>query len=109
MKVAVIADENTSLAFRLIGIKEAYVARSKWDAEKAVKAVREMSHIGIVLIGESVADYIKEEIEEWKKSRRGIYPIIMIVPDIKSVEEEREDPLRGMIKRSIGVDILAKR
>ena len=109
MKVAVIADENTSLAFRLLGIKDVFVVRTPWDAEKAIKAVKEMSHVGIVLVGESAAEHIKGDIEELKRSRRGIYPLIMVIPDMKTVEEEKEDVLRGLIKRSIGVDILAKR
>lgn len=108
MRVAVIADEITSIGYKLIGIRDVFVVRSKWDAVKTIRALREMPNVGIILVGESISEYVKDEIEEWKKEVKKIYPIVLSIPDIKSINEKIEDPIRNLVKRAIGVDILER-
>lgn len=108
MRVAVIADESTSLAYRLIGIKYVFAVKTKWDAIKTIRVLREMPDIGLVMIGESIMEYVKEEVDNWNKEKRKIYPIIVSFPDRRSIYEKVEDHIRNLVKRAVGIDILER-
>lgn len=105
MKIAVIADKDTSLGFALTGIKNIYAVDNREEAKSALTEVMQGSDIGIVIITERYAHSLREEIQRFREEKP-LYPLIVEVSDKKG-KMRREDPIRLLIKRAVGLDIEA--
>ena len=105
MKVAVIADKDTALGFALTGIKDIFAVENRDDAKSALSEVMESSEIGIVIITERYAHSLREEIQRFREEKP-LYPLLVEVADKKG-KMRREDPIRLLIKRAVGLDIQA--
>lgn len=105
MRVSVIADKDTSLGFALTGIKDLYIVDTRKEAKSALADVMQNSEIGVVIITERYAHSLREEIARWREEKP-LYPLIVEVSDKKG-KMTREDPIRLLIKRAVGLDIKA--
>jgi V/A-type H+-transporting ATPase subunit F len=105
LKVAVIADKDTALGFALTGIKDIFAVDSRNDAKSALAEVMESNDIGIVIITERYAHSLREEIQRFREEKP-LYPLLVEVSDKKG-KMRREDPIRLLIKRAVGLDIEA--
>ncbi len=102
-KIASIGSEPLITGLRLAGVKEARIAKSGEEAEKAIEDFMERDDIGMIIIGEGVSNMIR--------SRRikhiidtSLMPLIVEIPDYGEKEEE-SDALRRLILRAVGIDI----
>lgn len=105
MKVSVIADRETVNGFALTGIKDLYAVDNREEAKKALADVMQDSDMGVVIITERYALYLHDDIRRWREEKP-LYPLIVEVQDKKG-RIEREDPIRMLIKRAVGLDIKA--
>ncbi len=105
MKIAVIADKDTALGFALTGIKDIFAVENRDDAKTALSEVMQSSDIGIVIITERYAHSLREEIQRFREEKP-LYPLLVEVSDKKG-KMRREDPIRLLIKRAVGLDIQA--
>jgi V/A-type H+-transporting ATPase subunit F len=105
LKVAVIADKDTALGFALTGIKEIFAVDNRDEAKSALAEVMESSDIGIVIITERYAHSLREDIQRYREEKP-LYPLLVEVSDKKG-KMRREDPIRLLIKRAVGLDIEA--
>ena len=105
MKIAVIADKDTTLGFALTGIKDLYAVDNREDAKSALAAVMRNSEIGVVIITERYAHSLREDISRFREEHP-LYPLLVEVADKKG-KMTREDPIRLLIKRAVGLDIKA--
>ncbi len=105
MRILVIGDRDMVNGFQLAGVKSSYEVEDAWMAKEILKDVKTMDDVAIVIISRRMANEIRDFINDWKKEK-GIYPIILEIPDKK--EGEYEDPIREMVRRAIGVDILKR-
>lgn len=105
MKVSVIADRDTVNGFALAGIKDLYAVDNREEAKTALAEVMENPDMGVVIITERYALYLTEDIRRWREEKP-LYPLIVEVQDKKG-KVEREDPIRILIKRAVGLDIEA--
>lgn len=101
MKIFVIGDEYTVLGFSLIGIAGRPVVDRK-DALEALDQAISNQEIGIVLVGEDVAQLIRKEIDGRLLGLR--FPLILEVPGIKGASSERLD-IRQVIRKAAGISI----
>jgi V/A-type H+-transporting ATPase subunit F len=105
LKVSVIADRETVNGFALTGIKDLYAVDNREEAKNALADVMQDSDMGVVIITERYALYLHDDIRRWREEKP-LYPLIVEVQDRKG-RIEREDPIRVLIKRAVGLDIKA--
>lgn len=106
MRIIVIGDNEFITGFQLAGIKDTYECEDPWEAKKILEEVKDMNDVAIVIIPQSIGRKIREFLNEWKREK-GIYPVILELPGRKETEKF-EDPMRELVKRAIGIDILKR-
>ncbi len=105
MEIALIGDRHTVYGFRLAGIRKTFLMEEiSQDIRETLKGLFS-DNIGIILVTEKVAEEIGNILEEVDRFRKGIMPIIVEIPDSGGPLPERIDPIRGLIKRTIGFEI----
>ncbi len=105
MKIVVVGNRDMVNGFQLAGIKASYEVEDAWMAKEILKDLKSAEDIAIIIISRRMANEIRDFLNDWKKEK-GIYPIILEIPEKK--EGEYEDPMRELVKRAIGVDILKR-
>ncbi|AEM37931.1 Vacuolar H+transporting two-sector ATPase F subunit [Pyrolobus fumarii 1A] len=80
-RIAVIADEYTATAFRLIGV-EAYVAKDSGEARKILQKLLESTEVGVILVSNEYADAVKDIVEKIGDERSDV--VVAMLPTLKS-------------------------
>jgi V/A-type H+-transporting ATPase subunit F len=107
-KIAVIGDEDTIIGFGLTGIKLLSIVAETADNKKILQFVKESienPEIGFVLITEQVAERIRSEFERLKQDKP-LYPIFIELPNKRGGVPDRVDPIKTLIRRAIGMEIV---
>ncbi|OYT60592.1 V-type ATP synthase subunit F [Euryarchaeota archaeon ex4484_178] len=106
MRIVAVGDRDFVAGFRLAGVEKVYEANNAWNARNVLEMIREMQGIAIVIVQRRFARELRDFMAEWK-AEKGIYPVILELPDHRE-RGEYEDPMREIIKRAIGIDILKR-
>jgi V/A-type H+-transporting ATPase subunit F len=101
-KIAVIGDTDTVVGFRLAGILNANTPADESSARQALLDFSNDANISVVIITEPIAEDIRETIEELSERP---YPVIVEIPDKTGRLEDKESPIRRLVKRAIGVEL----
>jgi V/A-type H+-transporting ATPase subunit F len=102
--IAVVADADTVTGFKLGGIKEGYAVETSEEAENTLKNLIKEDKASIIIITEKIGDELREFIEGFTKS--SALPMIIEIPDKSGPAERAVDPMRDLIKRVIGVEMV---
>ncbi len=96
MKIGVIGDYDTAIGFRLAGLTDVYEANNE---EEILKALDELNRddIAFVIITERLAEMAKEALKKYPK-------VVIHIPD-KNGKLLKEDPIKELIKKAVGVSI----
>ena len=106
MEIALIGDRDTVYGFRLAGIRKTFLMEeTSQDIRETLKGLFS-DNIGIILLTEKVAEEIGSILEEANRFRKGIMPIILEIPDRSGPLPEKIDPMRELIKRTVGFEIV---
>lgn len=102
-KIAIMADQDTVTGFMLGGIKEGYPVK---DIEEAGKTLDELvkKDFSIIITTEKIGDELRSTITKFTSERA--LPLIIEIPDKTGSIERESDPLRELIKRVIGVEMV---
>ena len=102
-KIAIIADQDTVTGFMLGGVKEGYPVE---DTEEAGKTLEDLvrKDYSIIITTEKIGDELREKIDNLTSERA--LPMIIEIPDKTGSIERETDPLRELIKRVIGVEMV---
>jgi V/A-type H+-transporting ATPase subunit F len=101
-KIAVMADPDTVTGFMLGGIKDGFPVKNMEEAgDKLKELAKEYS---IIITTEKIGDNYRETIE--KMSSESALPMIIEIPDKEGSVERESDPIRELIKRVIGVEMV---
>jgi vacuolar-type H+-ATPase subunit F/Vma7 len=106
MEIAVIGDRHTAYGFQLAGVKQTFLIDElkTRDVREALRSLFN-GNIGIILITEKAAAEIRGALDEVSRFRKGIMPIILEIPDSGGPLAGKTDPMRGLIKRTVGFEI----
>jgi len=106
MEIALIGDRHTVYGFRLAGIRKTFVIEQirQGDIRGILKGLFD-DNIGIILVTEKVAGEIRNILQEVDRFRKGIMPIVVEIPDSGGPLPEKIDPMRELIKRTVGFEI----
>jgi len=107
MEIALIGDRHTVYGFRLAGIRKTFLMEEirKGGIREILKELFS-DNIGIILVTEKVAEEIRNILEEVDRFRKGIVPIILEIPDSGGPLISKVDPMRKLIKRTVGFEIV---
>ncbi|MFQ5888349.1 MAG: V-type ATP synthase subunit F [Candidatus Hydrothermarchaeales archaeon] len=103
MKISVVADYTTVTGFRLAGIKACHDVEKPEDAKEILKALSKEEDMGMIIITEAIAEKLREEIDALTEEK--VIPLIVEIPDSKGPLPEKEDPIRRLVKKAVGIEI----
>jgi len=101
--IAVIADPDTVTGFKLGGVKEGYPVENMEEAEKTLQELFKQD-FSIIITTEKIGDELRETIN--KLTEASAFPMIIEIPDKTGPSERATDPIRELIKRVIGVEMV---
>jgi V/A-type H+/Na+-transporting ATPase subunit F len=102
-KIAVLADQDTVTGFMLGGIKEGHPVKNMEEAgEKLEELIK--TDFSIIITTEKIGDEFRTNIDKLTSERA--LPMIIEIPDKTGSIERESDPLRELIKRVIGVEMV---
>lgn len=101
--IAVIADPDTVTGFKLGGVKEGYPVESMAEAEETLKKIFKLD-FSIIITTEKIGDELRETIDKFTGA--SALPMIIEIPDKTGPSERATDPIRELIKRVIGVEMV---
>ena len=106
MEIALIGDRHTAYGFKLAGVKQTLLIDElkATDVRESLRSLFDGS-TGIILITERAATEIRSALDEVSRFRKGIVPIILEIPDSSGPLVGRADPIRSLIKRTVGFEI----
>ena len=107
-KVVVVGKKDMAVGFSLAGVDEVFVPKDEYESKKRIDKLLETFDIGVILLSESIAEEIREHLQQREKTRDDIYPVIVEIPDKEGPLEGKDDPLQDKIKRAVGIDITTK-
>jgi len=106
--VAVIGDPDTAMGFRLAGVKTVHEYDSE-PGEETARWVERMARedVAIILITERFATETRtrEKIRELNAKKKGVVPIILVIPDKQGPMEKGLDEIGRLIQRAVGVPV----
>jgi V/A-type H+/Na+-transporting ATPase subunit F len=101
--IAVMADDDTVTGFMLGGVKEGYPVK---DMEEAGNTLDELvkKDFSIIITTEKIGEKFRDKIEKLASERA--LPMIIEIPDKTGSIKRESDPMRELIKRVIGVEMV---
>jgi vacuolar-type H+-ATPase subunit F/Vma7 len=106
MEIALIGDRHTVHGFRLAGIQRTFLIDDLPSGD--IRAVlRELfsGKVALVLITERVGEELGDLLEEAERFKKDILPIVVQIPDSTGPLSTRTDPIRALIKKTVGFEI----
>src|SRR5207244_13312881 len=104
-KIGVMADKETSIYFKLGGVKNTWVVKSQEEAVKTVDEIKAKQLVCLVIATEPVFDWIKDWL---RKSRKEIeFPLVVSIPTRKG-GKARVELVADLIKLTVDVAIIVK-
>lgn len=106
MEIALIGDRHTVYGFRLAGIRKTFPMEDIGHEEMRgiLKGLFD-GNIGVLVVTEAVAEEIRNILEEANRFKKGVTPVIVEIPDSKGPLPEKIDPMREVIRRTVGFEI----
>ncbi len=103
MRISVLGDKDTVLGFSLTGIKDLYHVEDSEKARDVLKKIINEPEIGVIILSEKFAVELRDDIKRMRE-QKPLYPILIEIPDKKG-SIPKEDPIRLLIKRAVGLDV----
>ena len=106
MEIALIGDRFTVHGFRLAGIRRTFLLDEVRRGDMRA-LLRELfsGEVALMLITERVAEELGDLLEEATRFKKGIMPILVEIPDSGGPLVTRPDPIRALIKKTVGFEI----
>jgi V/A-type H+/Na+-transporting ATPase subunit F len=101
MRYYVIGDEDTVLGFGMVGV-DGEAVRNPEEADKAFNDALSDEGIGIIIITERAADFIRELVDKYLFSEK--FPLIVEIPDRKG-SVPGKPKIREMVNHAIGIKL----
>ena len=101
-RIAVLADKETAVYFKLSGIKNSYFVNNRAEAEKCIESLFANQEISLIIVTEQVFDWIQSRLARMKREKE--YPLVVSIPG-KRGEKPKADALAELIRRTVGIEI----
>ena len=106
MEIALIGDRHTVYGFRLAGIRKTFPIEEIRE-QGISEALKDLFGPGIalLLVTERVAEELGDKLEEANRFKKGMLPVIVVIPDSSGPMIKKIDPIRELIKRTVGFEM----
>ncbi|MBN1464749.1 V-type ATP synthase subunit F [candidate division KSB1 bacterium] len=101
MKYFVIGDEDTVLGFGLVGVK-GFAVKNQTEAENSLKEALKDAEIGIIIITEKVAEWIRPQVDAYLFTYN--FPLIVEIQD-RGGRMAGKSGIHQMVNEAIGVKL----
>ena len=101
--IAVMADEDTVTGFMLGGIKKGYPIKNIDEAGEILEDLMKKD-FSVIITTEKIGEKFREKINKLTSERA--LPMIIEIPDKTGSIKRESDPMRELIKRVIGVEMV---
>ena len=101
--IAVMADEDTVTGFMLGGLKDGFPIKNMEEAEKILEDLIKKEY-SVIITTEKIGRKIRDPIN--KLTSESTLPMIIEIPDKTGSIKRDSDPMRELIKRVIGVEMV---
>ncbi len=96
MSIAVIADEDTVLGFKLAGIKKSLI----FEGTKIDSLIEKVNDSQILIVTESVGAFLREE-----NLHKSIKPVMVEIPDKEGSKGTAMDNIAALFEQAVGVKL----
>ncbi len=100
--IAVIADRDTAILFKLAGVGSSFIADSPEEAEEVLRSILDKD-FGIIVLTKGLAQSIQRTIAKLAKDRK--YPIILVIPGKGEPIEKETISAQEYIKKALGIGL----
>lgn len=107
-QIAVIGDTDTIIGFGLTGVKYLTTISKNTDNKEILNLIVkyiDSQELGFVIITQAIAERVRADFERLK-NEKPLYPIFIELPDKNGELPDREDPIKDLIRRAIGMEIV---
>lgn len=101
MRFFVIGDKDTVLGFKLVGV-EGRIVTNAFEAREALKVAASTEDVGIIVITERTAHWIRDDVDEYVYETAT--PLVIEIPDRKGALEDRKT-ISDLVKEAVGIKI----
>jgi len=106
MDIALIGDRYTVHGFRLAGIRRTFlIDEARTGDIRGLLRKLFSEEIALLVITQGAAEEFGELLEEAARFKKGIMPILVEIPDSRGPLTARPDPIRALIKKTVGFEI----
>lgn len=105
-KLAIVADAETALLFRLVGVVDVFSIDSGVEAIQIVERLAETKNYALVMLTQNLAEEIGREFEHMVAKFKDLS--IVVIPSRKGPAVKKSDVLREIIRRAVGFEVLTK-
>ncbi|HMK53758.1 MAG TPA: V-type ATP synthase subunit F [Methanobacteriaceae archaeon] len=102
-KIAIMADADTVTGFQLGGVKDGFPVANMDEAQETLDILVK-ENFSIIITTENIGDELRETIDGL--ASKSALPMIIEIPDKSGSIERESDPIRELIKRVIGVEMV---
>lgn len=100
--LAVLSDDETAIYFRVSGIKNSFVVKSRQEAEEVFEKLFDDEKVSLIILTEEVNNWLQARMPQIRRGKD--YPLTITIPSRKG-ERPKADVLAELIKRTVGVEI----
>ncbi len=101
MNYFIIGDEDAVLGFGMVGVQGRAVHTAAM-AEEAFQAALDDKDVGIILITERAADFVRAKVDRYLFSER--FPLIVEIPDRQGRRPDKPG-IRELVNAAIGIKL----
>lgn len=105
MKVVVVGDEDAVAGFKLAGVSDGRIAKTPDEAEKVLKELARDEGVAVLIVTEEVASMASHFIRELYLRPK---PVVVEIPSHRETAVKREDPIKELLRRAIGVEVFVR-
>lgn len=105
MKVVVVGDEDAVTGLRLAGVSEGRVVKAPEEAERVLREVARDEDVAVLVVTEDVASMAPSVLHELYLKPK---PAVVEIPSKRPRGERREDPIRELLRRAVGVEVVVR-
>jgi V/A-type H+-transporting ATPase subunit F len=99
-RIAVIGERAITIGFKLIGIKDIFIAEGRDGVHKFMELMNE-KRFNLIMVSEGIKLHMDKT--QLRYAETSISPLVVFIP-LPGVEEEKES-VESLAKRILGVDI----
>ena len=103
-KIALLGDRETAAYFRVSGLRRSRYVKDRAEAERTLGKFLSDESISLIIVTEPIMEWLQPVLSKHKKE----YPLVVSIPT-KRGPKTTADTLAQLVKRTVGIELTAKK